>query len=205
VLLQCRVARPNSVQAKFGPVANSCTTFRRDVNPAASGLPAIENGLPHDHLRNMSRAFVKEDDAVDDLPDRPVSTHPNDVTEAGLAQIKAAAEEARAGYARAQAEGDRAALARHGRDLRYWTARLVTAQVVPSSADTSEVRFGHTVTIRRDDGREQSFRIVGEDEASPGAGSISHASPLARALFGKRVGDTVRAGTGEAEITSIRA
>jgi transcription elongation GreA/GreB family factor len=152
----------------------------------------------------MSRAFVKEDDAVDDLPNRPVSTHPNDVTEAGLAQIKAAAEEARTGYARAQAEGDRAALAHYGRDLRYWSARLVTAQVVPSSGDTSEVRFGHTVTIRRDDGREQSFRIVGEDEASPGAGSISHASPLARALFAKRVGDIVAVGTGEAEITSIR-
>ena len=36
---------------------------------------------------------------------------------------------------------------------------------------------------------EQVFRIVGEDEADPSRGSISHVSPLARAMFGKRVGD----------------
>jgi len=55
------------------------------------------------------------------------------------------------------------------------------------------------VTIVRDDGREQTFRIVGEDEADPAKGSISHVSPLARSMFGKRVGDVVRAGNGEAE------
>ncbi|MGZ5828689.1 MAG: GreA/GreB family elongation factor [Xanthobacteraceae bacterium] len=32
----------------------------------------------------------------------------------------------------------------------------------------------------RDDGRQQTFRIVGEDEADPAKGSISHVSPLAR-------------------------
>ena len=37
----------------------------------------------------MSRAFVKDQDAdYLELPDRPVSEHPNDVTEAGLAQIE---------------------------------------------------------------------------------------------------------------------
>jgi hypothetical protein len=49
------------------------------------------------------------------------------------------------------------------------------------------------VTIVRDDGREQTFRIVGEDEADPSQGSISHVSPLARSMFGKRVGDVVQA------------
>jgi transcription elongation GreA/GreB family factor len=76
--------------------------------------------------------------------------------------------------------------------------------VVSAPADLSEVRFGTSVTIVRDDGREQTFRIVGEDEADPARGSISHASPLARAMFGKRVGDVVRAGAGEAEIIRIR-
>jgi transcription elongation GreA/GreB family factor len=57
--------------------------------------------------------------------------------------------------------------------------------------------------LARDDGREQTFRIVGEDEADPACGSISHVSPLARAMFGKRVGDVVRAGAREAEILSI--
>jgi transcription elongation GreA/GreB family factor len=59
------------------------------------------------------------------------------------------------------------------------------------------------VTIARDDGREQTFRIVGEDEADPSRGTISHASPLARQLFGKGVGDTVRAGADDAEIRRI--
>jgi Transcription elongation factor, GreA/GreB, C-term len=70
--------------------------------------------------------------------------------------------------------------------------------------DHSEVRFGTSVTIVRDDGREQTFRIVGEDEADPAQGSISQVSPLARAMFGKRVGDVVQAGAGGAEIIRIQ-
>ena len=65
------------------------------------------------------------------------------------------------------------------------------------------MQFGHAVTIVREDGRQQTFRIVGEDEADPAKGSISHVSPLARALLGRHVGDTVRAGKDDAEITSI--
>jgi transcription elongation GreA/GreB family factor len=163
----------------------------------SSGGIALEPGL-------MSRAFVKEQD-VDylEMPERPVSEHPNDVTEAGFAQIEDALAKASEAYAVAQASADRAALAAAARDLRYWTARRATAHVVPASNDTSKVRFGASVTILRDDGREQTFRIVGEDEADPGKGSISHVSPLARSMFGKRVGDVVRAGNGEAEIKAI--
>jgi transcription elongation GreA/GreB family factor len=153
----------------------------------------------------MSRAFVKEQpgDYVEDLPDRPVSPHPNDVTERGWALINDAVEQARHSFAAAQESGDRAAAARAARDLRYWTARQATARVVPAPADTAEVHFGSRVTILRDDGREQTFRIVGEDEAEPSEGTISHVSPLARALFGKTVGDVVRAGQGEAEIKAV--
>ena len=57
--------------------------------------------------------------------------------------------------------------------------------MIPTPTDTTEVRFGSSVSIRRSDGREQTFRIVGEDEANPSQGTISHASPLARALMGK--------------------
>ena len=154
----------------------------------------------------MSRAFVKEQDTdhVDDLPERPISEHPNDVTEAGLAQIDQALASAGEAYAHAQATADRAALAAASRDLRYWTVRRATARVVPAPSDSSEVRFGASVTILRDDGREQTFRIVGEDEADPAKGSISHVSPLARAMFGKRVGDVVAADAGEAEIICIQ-
>jgi transcription elongation GreA/GreB family factor len=152
----------------------------------------------------MSRAFVKEQD-VDylEMPERPVSEHPNDVTETGLAQIEDAVAKASEAYAIAQASADRAALAAAARELRYWTARRASAHVVPAPADTSEVRFGASVTIRRDDGRQQTFRIVGEDEADPAKGSISHVSPLARSMFGKHVGDMVTAGNGQAEIEAI--
>jgi transcription elongation GreA/GreB family factor len=153
----------------------------------------------------MSRAFVREqdDDGVEALPDRPISEHPNIVTETGMAQIEAALAEAQEAQARAQASSDPASITAAGRELRYWRARRATAQVVPTPSDTSEVRFGTTVTIVRDDGREQTFRIVGEDEADPVKGSIAYVSPLARAMLGKSVGDVVRAGNDDAEITSI--
>ncbi len=152
----------------------------------------------------MSRAFVKEQDgeALDDLPDRAISEHPNFVTPQGLALIEDELARAHGDYAKAQGDNDRPALARTGCDLRYWTARRSTAQVV-TPANTDEVHFGVTVTLARDDGRKQTWRIVGEDEADPAKGTISQSSPLARALYGKRVGDTVQAGQGEAEIVAI--
>jgi transcription elongation GreA/GreB family factor len=151
----------------------------------------------------MSRAFVNEDSQVDALPDRPVSEHPNLVTAEGLALIEAALEAARRAYAEAQAAGDRDGLASAGRDLRYWNARRGSAQLRAGDAKADVVQFGHRVTIVRDDGRQQTFRIVGEDEADPAKGSVSYVSPLARALLGKSVGDVVRAGQDEAEITAI--
>ncbi len=102
-----------------------------------------------------------------------------------------------------KAAGDRDALAKAARDLRYWNARRASAQLVAPDPDISTVQFGSTVTIVRDDGREQTFRIVGEDEADPARGTVSHASPLARALLRKAVGDVVKAGRDEAEITAI--
>jgi transcription elongation GreA/GreB family factor len=76
--------------------------------------------------------------------------------------------------------------------------------VAPEPADNLAVRFGHTVIIVREDDRRQTFRIVGEDEADPARGTISHASPLARALFGKGVGEGIAIAGGEAEIVNIR-
>jgi transcription elongation GreA/GreB family factor len=154
----------------------------------------------------MSRAFVKEADgseAFDELPERLVSPHPNLVTAEGLAGIEAEVERLSRDYAVAQAQSERAALAALARDLRYWTARRASAELVPASADNGEVRFGSRVTIERSDGREQTYRIVGEDEADPAHGTVSYVSPLARALMGKAVGDTVRVGAGDAEIIAL--
>ncbi len=150
----------------------------------------------------MSRAFVKEDAGGDEaLPDRPVSTQPNYVTPEGMAQIDA--ELARLNAAAADAGDDRAARAAVERDLRYWRARRASAEIVPPPADATAVRFGSTVTILRDDGRRQAWRIVGEDQADPKEGTLSHVSPLARLLIGKAVGDTVSIAGGEAEIVEI--
>lgn len=154
----------------------------------------------------MSRAFVKEPEggeAYEDLPDRPISPHPNFVTPEGLALIDAALTRSREEHAAAQTADDKAALARSSRDFRYWTARRASAQVVPPSQDATKVHFGSVVTIARDDGRSQTFRIVGEDEADPGKGTIAYVAPLARALTGKRVGDVVQAGGSDAEIVDI--
>jgi transcription elongation GreA/GreB family factor len=152
----------------------------------------------------MSRAFVNEDTHIDALPDRPVSEHPNLVTSTGLALIEASLEAARRAYTEAKSDGDRDRLASAGRDLRYWNARRATAQLRAQDVGADVAQFGHTITIERDDGRRQTFRIVGEDEADPAKGSISYVSPLARSLLGRRVGDVVRAGRDEAEIVEIK-
>ncbi len=91
---------------------------------------------------------------------------------------------------------DRAKLAKINRDLRYWTSRRATAQVMEPPKDTNEVRFGATVTILREDGRRQTYRIVGEDEADPAHGTLSYASPVAQALMGKQLGEFGAGGHG---------
>jgi transcription elongation GreA/GreB family factor len=154
-------------------------------------------------MAGMSRAFVNEDSFIDELPDRPISEHPNLVTARGLSLIEQALETARREYGEAQNAGERESLSRAGRDLRYWSARRATAQLRAPQPGADVVQFGHAVTIVRDDGRQQTFRIVGEDEADPTRGSISYVSPLAQALLGKRIGDTLRAGKDEAEITAV--
>jgi transcription elongation GreA/GreB family factor len=150
----------------------------------------------------MSRAFVKESDGAEalELPNRPVSDHPNLVTAAGLAQMDEALARLHAAHARAQTAGDRSVLAGVGRDLRYWTARRSSAQLVPPPASNDKVQFGSTVTILRDDGRRQTWRLVGEDEAEPAKGTLSYMSPVARALMNKQVGDVIVAGSGEGKL-----
>jgi len=154
----------------------------------------------------VSRAFVKEPDgseAIAPLPDRPISPHPNFVTPEGLALIDSTLASLHERHAASVKNGDRAAQAAVARDLRYWSARRASVQLVKPPDAPAEVAFGTTVTIARDDGRRQTWRIVGEDEADPTSGTLSFVAPVARALMGKRVGDTVRVANSDAEITAI--
>ncbi len=158
----------------------------------------------------MSVAFTREEDAeaaAAHLPDRPISPHTNLVTASGLAALDAALAAARAAYQAAQEKGDvrtdRSAMASATRDLRYYAARRASAELVESNPDIDTVQFGASVTFDREDGRRQTFRIVGEDEADAAKGSVSHVSPLARALLGKRVGDTALLAGREIDVVSI--
>jgi transcription elongation GreA/GreB family factor len=159
----------------------------------------------------VSVAFTKEESAETAaetlLPDRPVSPHPNLVTEAGLRALEDQLREAQAAYEAAQRIEDvnerRRESALPLRDTRYLTARVRTAQVMPAPTSTDTVAFGSTVTFRRDDGRVQTYTIVGEDEADPKRGMISYVSPVARLLMGKSVGDVVVASGQEIEILAI--
>ena len=158
----------------------------------------------------MSVAFTKETDheaSAADLPDRPVSQHPNLVTAEGLAAIDEALNDARAAFNTARADGeisaDRTAMARATRDLRYWSARRSTAQLTERDPEKAGAQFGDRVAIEREDGRRQSFRIVGEDEADPKAGSVSWVSPLAQALLGREVGHVSTVAGGEVELVEI--
>jgi len=152
----------------------------------------------------VSRAFVREDDQGSDaLPDRVISTQPNFVTPTGLAQLETRVRELEAAHAEAREAGDRDALARIDRDLRYYGARRATARVVTADAQPEVVRFGVGVVLRLADGATRSLRLVGEDEADPAAGLISYVSPLAQLLLGLGRGDTLPFAGSTAEVESL--
>jgi len=159
----------------------------------------------------LSVAFTKEESAETAsetlLPDRPISANPNLVTENGLKALELQLRDAREAYEAAQKIEDVNERRRLSdiplRDARYYSERLRTAQLVPDPVSTDVVAFGSTVTFSRADGRVQKFRIVGEDEADPKAGSVSFASPVAKSLLGKAVGEVVGSGSQELEIIAI--
>jgi len=159
----------------------------------------------------MSVAFTREESAETaaeiEFPERVISPHPNFVTANGLVLLKQALAEANAAYSEAQTIDDinerRRASAPAARDLRYFTARVQSAQVKDLPVNKDAVAFGHRVSFEREDGRKQVFRIVGEDEADPAKGTISYVSPVARAVLGKHVGDVAQVNGQDIEIVEI--
>jgi transcription elongation factor GreB len=183
----------------------------------------------------VSKAFTKEDggDGGVVIPARAPLPEgvPNYVTPRGMALLRAelaALEEERAGLDHGDTAGDagtrdgtggggddgerRRRLAIVGARLGALAARIGGAVVVEAAGQPpGEVRFGATVTLRRTGGAQAGavrlFTIVGVDEASAAEGRIAFVAPIARAVLGRRVGDTVtvRAGRGdeEAEIVAV--
>jgi transcription elongation factor GreB len=144
----------------------------------------------------MSRAFTKEGDgSLDPLPDLPLSPQPNYVTPRGFAALQARllARQTDLASLRARAERlDKLPEAAAERDIRYLDARLRSAIVIdPTTLPLTEAAFGLRITVADASGAQTSYEITGEDEASAPDHRIAPHSPLARALIGAQVGDSV--------------
>jgi transcription elongation GreA/GreB family factor len=136
----------------------------------------------------MSVAFRRDSDEEHLEPkfELPIPPGPNLVTPRGLALI---GERIAALEARIAATADEAARAPLQRDLRYWRARQVSAELAPVPAG-DRVEFGVAVTLVLK-GAGKTFRIVGDDEADPATGLLSFNAPLSRAMLGAEPGDVL--------------
>jgi transcription elongation GreA/GreB family factor len=145
----------------------------------------------------MSVAFRRESDEEHKEPrfELPVPPGPNPVTARGYDLLKTRTLELEAAVA---AEHDEEARKVLQRDLRYWRARLATAQVAPRPSGDA-VAFGTSVTMKQS-GRTRSLTIVGHDEADPAENRIAFSAPLARLLMGAEAGDEIDAPGGEGMI-----
>lgn len=136
----------------------------------------------------MSVAFRRDGDEEHLEPkfEIPLPPGPNLVTPQGLELIAARVAAGEAGLPFISGEAEITAARR---DLRYWRARLATAEPMPRPrADT--VAFGCRVDILLA-GKPRTITIVGHDEADTTADRLAITAPLARALIGAEVGDLV--------------
>lgn len=145
----------------------------------------------------MSRAFVNEDQAAAQASqpvERRVSDQPNYVTASGLAQLQQRVAALIAVHSDLQAQGehaDKQRLADTERDLRYFRARVQSAQVVPPATSQDKVQIGSRVRFVDELDEEHRVQLVGEDQADAARGLINWGSPLGRALLGAGPGDEV--------------
>ncbi|MFW3896147.1 GreA/GreB family elongation factor [Pseudomonas putida] len=145
----------------------------------------------------MSRAFVNEDQAANQASqpvERSISEQPNYVTARGLALLQervAQLNRLRSELLAQGERGDKQRLADTERDLRYFSARQQSAQVVPTATSREKVQIGSRVTYVDEQDREHKVQLVGEDQADIAAGLVNWGSPLGRALLGAAPGDEV--------------
>jgi len=93
------------------------------------------------------------------------------------------------------------------RRVRFLSKRLDEIRVVNEPpTDPKRVFFGAWATVEDENGTEKTYRVVGADESDLERGYISIDSPVARALLGKREGDTftVKVPRGDVEYTLVR-
>lgn len=147
----------------------------------------------------MSVAFRRESDEEHKEPrfELPLPPGPNLVTPRGLALIEAKVAQLEAIDIATLPDAERE---QHGRTLRYWRTRQATAQPAPPPPE-DEVAFGSRVSLRMN-GATRRIDIVGDDEAEPNAGRIAFSAPLARAVIGGYVGETIDFG-GKADAIEI--
>src|SRR6202171_5025929 len=162
----------------------------------------------------MSKAFTKETDTEDELPDEPqvlAEGVKNYVTPRGFRHLQ---DELRqlvrverpkvvevvswaAGNGDRSENGDyiygKKRLREIDRRLRFLTKRLESAEVVDPERQKNQdqVFFGATVEYARKDNTQQKLTIVGIDEAELASGKISWLSPVARALMKAHVGEII--------------
>lgn len=180
----------------------------------------------------MNKAFVRESDGDDDEELQPALRIPpgtrNYITPAGHARLKSELEHLVKRerphvveiVAWAASNGDRSEngdyiygkrrLREIDRRIRFLTKRLDIAEIVDPlrQGDNDQVFFGATVTVADAQGAENTYTIVGIDEADASLGRISWISPLARALIKAREGDSIRfqspVGIREIDIVEVR-
>ncbi len=156
----------------------------------------------------MSRAFVDEDsgsDETDDMHEIPLPIAPgvkNYMTEEGalrmVEELRRLVEVERPKAAALLSGLDAQAKAKPLRELSFIDRKIsylsrmkASLEVVGRPSSLDRVVFGLEARVKDEDGETTSYRIVGADESDPDRGWVSWASPVAKALIGRRVGDRV--------------
>ena len=146
----------------------------------------------------MSRAFVKEpdgDQAETDLPVRPQSKHPNYITMKGLEKQKEHLHELIlecSALKKSNTLADKNKIKLLNADITYLKQRVESAiPIKVEEQGRKDIRFGATISLVDENNKQYKFTIVGQDEVDTENGLISWVSPLASALIGKQVGDTI--------------
>jgi transcription elongation factor GreB len=160
----------------------------------------------------MSKAFTRESDESgdDEIPPTRPSLPPgttNYITPQGAERLTKRLDNLLE-KKRKSSDAPNADLRKLDAAIRVLQQTLSSVVVAQPSPNPEKVAFGTTVRIRHQDGEEETYRIVGVEEADPENGSISWLSPLARALLSRKVGDKVNfrtpAGPDELTVLSIK-